>query len=140
MYVRKIFITFLLLANLRAEDSYLETLFKAEAAAISVATILTYDPNFIGGFSAIIAPLTLTEQTNTEWVVFLEGEALAIYNWNIDMEKTSRIDVFKDNFIAMNMIMLSVFVSGLIFDDVDFSASVAPTEDKGFQLALNYKF
>lgn len=116
-----------------------------EGLVLANAWLASENPHIYGGALAILSPLGAAEgnaSTTTKWVGFLSAESIAVYNLNIDENKKSKSDIFKDNFIAWHLFAATIGISGYLMGDFKSkeSLSLRPDFNGGATLVYNRRF
>lgn len=109
------------------------------------AWLASENPNAYGAVTALLFPLAAGEGSSsntTKWVGFVGAESIALYNLNIDEDKESKSEIFKNNMLAWHLFAGAVGLTGYIMGDYcsKKSLSLIPTPAGGAQLVYNYKF
>lgn len=121
-----------------------------EAANLFISMTAASSPNVYGGYLAVvILPVFLTqdfEARHNGRVYWLSGliamEAVAIYNLSIDESKVADIDVFRNNFMAFNLLFAIDIYLGKYFSpkkNISYSYSITPLYGGGYA-QISYRF
>lgn len=145
IYVNISIIFILLLSSSANAEEKLGPVSKAfviEGLFIANSWLASEDPNTYGGIAALLFPLAAGEgegSTTTKWVGFLSAETIALYNLDIDEDKKSKSEIFKENLIAWHVFAALVGFTGFIMGDFDSDVSLSMAPIGGDKFVFLYK-
>lgn len=121
-----------------------------EAANVVISLTAASSPNVYGGYLAVVTSLVFLTQDfearHNGRVYWLSGliamGTVAIYNLSIDENSVADIDVFRNNFMALNLLFAIDIYLGEYFSpkkNKSYSYSIIPLNGGGYA-QLSYRF
>lgn len=120
----------------------IEELAILEGMILFNSALISYDPEAFGGILTLFSPLAASEHSQNETQILTVAGTASIGLWNaleLKDSKYSKGDVFKSNFIAFNLLILSTHLSDLVFEDNSESVAVQNMND-GFLISFQSRF
>ena len=110
------------------------------------AYLASRDPRAYGIAGALLFPIAAAggkASETTRWVGVASIEALALYNINLDKNKMSSGEIFRNNFIGWHAVAGIMAITGYFAGDLDRDKKVALNylaEPRGGRFMLSYRY
>lgn len=126
----------------KAKLGIVEEIAILEGMILFNSALISYDPEAFGGVLTLFSPLAASEHSQSETQILTVAGTASIGLWNaleLKDSKYSKADVFKSNFVAFNLLILSAHISDLIFEENSKSLALQNMND-GFLISFQSRF
>lgn len=119
-----------------------QELLMLEGMILFNSALISYDPEAFGGILTLFSPLAASEHSQSETQILTVAGTASIGLWNaLELKDSnySKADVFKSNFVAFNLLILSAHISDLVFEENSESLALQNMND-GLLISFQSRF